>query len=76
MCLCIDSNVRYGDSDFTGYCYNDNQCQDLEGYYTFYYGLNSCCGNGLFSGYYSLSYSGDCLLCKDCMIVNSMYAAK
>ena len=70
---CADSNVKHGDEDFIGYCYSDDQCQTVLGYSTFRYGLNSCCGYVIFSGYYSLTNDGDCLSCKDYMIANSLY---
>ena len=63
--------MKHGDEDFTGYCYDDDLCLNNDWWSaTFYYGLNSCCGNSGFSGYYSLTYGGECLSCKECMIAN------
>ena len=70
---CADSNVRYGEDDFTGYCYGDDQCDSYLGYTTFYYGLNGCCGNVAFTGFYTLTNDGDCLSCKECIILNLLY---
>ena len=71
---CADSNVKYGEDDFTGYCYGDDQCESYPGSATFYYGLNGCCGEYAFTGYYKLTSGGDCLSCKECIITNLLHA--
>ena len=72
---CADSNVRHGEADYSpAYCYYDDQCQSNVIDTSFLEGLNSCCGNVRFSGHYKLTYSGDCLSCKECIIINLLYS--
>lgn len=63
-----DCNIREGDTTFDGFCYSDAQCQNDEQTKTFFFGFSGCCGDEIYTDYYSLTNGGDCLPCKEVVV--------